>query len=56
MSLDYPNRADWLAFREKRPSSTRYLHVSCSGIKHTPGYSFSTYNVGRNKAKRLKRK
>jgi hypothetical protein len=57
VSLDFPKRADWLAIRATHPANGgRMLHVSVAGIKRTPEYQFSTYNVGRNKAKRAKRK
>jgi hypothetical protein len=45
MSLDYPNRNDWLAVRnaQKAPRRVRYFH----GALRT-----STFNAGRNAEKR----
>lgn len=40
MSLDYPNRADWLAVRAIKPSPPRYV------------WTEGTYAPGRNKDKR----
>jgi hypothetical protein len=63
MSKDFPNRKDWLALRNKRPSAGRFVHVSGIGraarrllpaaiaITTSPGV---TYNVGRNAMKRAK--
>lgn len=45
MSLDYPNRKDWLAARAPRHGTVRYIHR----------YNGFPYNVGRNEAKRAKR-
>ena len=64
MSLDYPNRADWLAIRRKATQPINYLHVSAklvtifNPITNQPKTVVArgvTYNVGRNAAKRLAR-
>lgn len=59
MSLDFPNRQDWLAYRMKLVRSPRYLHVSGYGraarrrmIAGVP--AGVTFDAGRNKAKRAK--
>jgi len=59
MSLDFPNREDWLAYRKPRPDSARYIHVSGFGkaARIANAVQFGTapgqaYNVGRNKMKR----
>jgi hypothetical protein len=63
MSANYPNRADWLAIRKKiKPQDVaKCLHVSAKlGNRYNPVtkaiqtvvVETSTYNVGRNAAKR----
>jgi hypothetical protein len=46
MSLDFPNRADWLAVRKQTPVQKRYTHWSVDG-----GRAF-TFRAGRNIEKR----
>jgi len=60
MSLDYPNRQDWLAFRMPYSKPDRYLHVSGYGRKArrsmAPGVDIGrTYDNQRNSLKRAKR-
>jgi len=45
MSLDFPNRADWLAVRKQTPVQKRYTHLSVDG-----GRAF-TFKAGRNAEK-----
>lgn len=65
MSLDYPNRADWLKIRElpHRKRAPRYLHRSTTfvhemnpdGTKTIRAAKGRTYMVGRNAEKRAHR-
>ena len=62
MSLDYPNREDWLKIRKLAARPLKYLHMSGFGLatrRKSPFFDQIpegvTYNVGRNKAKRAKR-
>jgi invasion protein IalB len=62
MSLDYPNREDWLAYRTMLVRPIRYLHVSGYGLAARLAMPAAvtipagvTYDIGRNKAKRAKR-
>ena len=62
MSLDYPNREVWLAKRQTLRRPGRYIHVSGYGRAARRGMIVEvaipagvTYNVGRNRAKRIKR-
>lgn len=57
MSFDFPKRKDWLAYRQKIERRPRYIHVSGMGraIRRSMPVGVpagSTYNIGRNKAKR----
>lgn len=62
MSLDFPNRQDWLAYRTKIVKPPRYFFVSGYGLatrrKMVSKFEIpagKTYEIGRNRAKRAKR-
>lgn len=58
MSLDYPNRQEWLAVRATpKRLPQRWFFVSTRENFRLPRLSMAgqTYNVGRNKAKRIQR-
>jgi len=60
MSLDYPNRDEWLAARAtpRKLPPRGYLHVSTriNFVFKSLSRAGVTYNIGRNAAKRTKRK
>lgn len=62
MSLDFPNREEWLAYRTRYIIPRRYIHISGYGLaarRRMPGgmemAGGKTYDVGRNKTKRAKK-
>jgi hypothetical protein len=59
VSLDYPNREDWLKVRYTPPHWERGRLVQvlwCARVQKPDGSKLGTYNVGRNAAKRAKRR
>lgn len=62
MSLDFPNREDWLAYRTNFVRPLRYIHVSGYGLKARRGMVSKfeipagvTYDRRRNELKRVRK-